>query len=218
MAIDPAHYAAPAGPFEVRRATVDDIPSLRDLWTTAHLPADKLEKQFTEFQVALEPGGGIVAAIGLEINQAQGHVHSETFGDFSLTDVLRPQLWARLQSVAENHGLLRIWSQESAPFWKKEVGFSEASGEAKEKLPETFGPRDQPWLLLQLRQEVADTAALDRQIAVFKQVERAKYESMMQTGQTLRWIGTVIAILFFFMAIVALIYTLKQGPGIIRTH
>src|SRR5947207_1815499 len=108
--------------YQVRRATVDDLPQLIVLRKAAHLPATDLEKRFTEFQVVENAEGKLAAAIGLQISQQQGLLHSEMVLDFSLADKLRPRLWERVEKVAANHGLFRVWTQETAPYWKQ-TGF-----------------------------------------------------------------------------------------------
>src|SRR5438067_1277069 len=95
--------------FQLRRATTDDVPQLTALWQAAHLPAGTLDKRFTEFQVAENEEGQLVGAIALQISQQQGFLHSETFSDFSLVDKVRPLLWERVQKIAINHGLFRVW-------------------------------------------------------------------------------------------------------------
>src|SRR5271154_1485404 len=110
--------------YRTRRATVDDLAQLAVLWRAAQMPVAELEKQFTDFQVAEDDQGKVAAAIGLHIDGSSGRGHSETFADFGLTDTLRPALWARLQVVAQNHGLFRLWTEEDAPWWKKDAGFS----------------------------------------------------------------------------------------------
>ena len=104
-------------PYRVRRATLDDIGQLSALWQSMHLAADGLSKRVTEFQVAESAEGKLLGAVGLQIAERQGRVHSEAFTDFSLAEQLRPLLWERLHAVATNHGLLRLWTQEQAPFW-----------------------------------------------------------------------------------------------------
>ncbi|MCX6904373.1 MAG: hypothetical protein NTW03_13020, partial [Verrucomicrobia bacterium] len=101
--------------FQVRRATVEDLPQLRPLWQAADLPVEGLEKRFTEFQVAQTDQGEIVAAIGLQISEGQGRLHSEAIGWFDSADQLRAQIWPRLQSVARNQGLSRLWTSFDAP-------------------------------------------------------------------------------------------------------
>jgi len=105
------------GPYRIRRATVEDLGPLRSLWQTLNLPVGELEKRVTEFQVAEAPDGQVLGAVGLQILQGQGLIHSEVFSDFALAEPLRPLLWERLQAVATNHGLVRLWTREAAPFW-----------------------------------------------------------------------------------------------------
>src|SRR5437763_4648115 len=103
--------------YRVRRATLDDLPQLTGLWQAMHFPSEELAKRVTEFQVAESAEGKLLGAVGLQIAERQGRVHSEAFTDFSLAEQLRPLLWERLHAVATNHGLLRLWTQEQAPFW-----------------------------------------------------------------------------------------------------
>jgi N-acetylglutamate synthase-like GNAT family acetyltransferase len=121
--------------WRVRRAVVDDLGPLAELWRAAHMRGESLEKQFTDFQVAEDGAGRLQAAVALQISGPSGRIHSEAIADFALADTLRPLLWERLRAVAQNHGLFRLWTQESAPFWKKDAGFAPASKEAKEKFP-----------------------------------------------------------------------------------
>jgi N-acetylglutamate synthase-like GNAT family acetyltransferase len=196
--------------YRTRRATVDDLAQLAELWQAAQLPAATLEKQFTDFQVAEDDQGKLAAAIGLHIEGGNGRVHSETFADFALTDALRPALWERLQVVAQNHGLFRLWTEESAPWWKKDAGFSTPSDEILQKLPESYGPRHPAWLTLRLRDEAADPAFFDKQIAMFREAERLKREKFMRRGRALRIIGTVISALLLLFALTVLFFVVRK--------
>ena len=196
--------------YRTRRATVDDLAQLAELWQAAQLPAATLEKQFTDFQVAEDDQGKLAAAIGLHIEGGDGRVHSETFADFALTDALRPALWERLQVVAQNHGLFRLWTEESAPWWKKDAGFSTPSDEILQKLPESYGPRHPAWLTLRLRDEAADPAFFDKQIAMFREAERLKREKFMRRGRALRIIGTVISALLLLFALTVLFFVVRK--------
>ena len=186
------------------------MAQLAELWQAAQLPAAELEKQFTDFQVAEDGQGKLAAAIGLHIEGGHGRVHSETFADFALTDALRPALWERLQVVAQNHGLFRLWTEEAAPWWKKDAGFSTPSDELLQQLPESYGPRHAAWLTLRLRDEAADLALLEKQIAMFKEAERVKREKLMRRGRALRIIGTVISALLLLFALGVLFYVVKN--------
>ncbi|HWD19194.1 MAG TPA: hypothetical protein VHB20_07930 [Verrucomicrobiae bacterium] len=205
MAID-------SGPtWRVRRATVDDLPALQELWQAAHLTGD--EQAFTDFQVAEDQDGKLAAAMALQIIGHAGRLHTETIADFGLTDILRPMLWERLLSVAKNHGLILLWTQENAPFWKKDAGFAPPPPEAKPKFPEGFGTLDDSWRMLRLREDVADPEFIERQFQAFKVTEQAKREKMLGQVRPLKWIGLGIAGLLLvlgFAAVVRVIMELRR--------
>ncbi len=120
--------------YRVRRATLDDLGHLTAMWQPMQFPVDDLAKRVTEFQVAESPDGKVLGAVGLQIAERQGLVHSEAFSDFALAEHLRPLLWDRVHAVATNHGLLRVWTREQAPFWNH-CGLLQADAEALQKLP-----------------------------------------------------------------------------------
>jgi len=196
---------APGG-HQARRATTDDLPQLLALWRAAQLPTEELEKQFTDFHVAADAQGAVAAAIGLQISGAEGRLHSETFADFALTDTLRPLLWQHLQVVAQSNGLFRLWTRETAPFWRKDAGFAEARPEWPAKLPAAFGAPGAGWLALRLREEGADPEALARQFEMFKIAEQEKREKILRRARALGVFGTLLAGLIFVFAILSLIY------------
>jgi len=78
--------------YRVRRATLDDIGQLATLWHSMKLPAEDLGRRITEFQVAEGPDGKVLGAIGMQITQRHGRIHSEGFTDFGLAEHLRPLL------------------------------------------------------------------------------------------------------------------------------
>ncbi len=197
--------------YRTRRATTDDLGQLVALWEAAQLAPLELEKRFTEFQVAEDAGGRLVAAIALHIAGSEGRIHSETFADFALTDDLRPQLWERLQVLAANHGLFRVWTQETAPFWKKAAGFAEPSREVLEKLPDTFRSEEPVWLALQLREPGADPDALEREFSVYREAEKAKRDKILQHAAALRIIGTIIAVLIFMFTLAVLVFFFRHS-------
>jgi N-acetylglutamate synthase-like GNAT family acetyltransferase len=196
--------------YRTRRATVDDLPQLAALWQAAHLPVAELEKNLTDFQVAEDEQGKLAAAIGLHIESVHGWIHSETFADFALTDALRPALWERLQVVAQNHGLFRLWTAEAAPWWKKDAGFSAPSDELLQKLPESCGPRHPAWLTLRIKEEVAGADFLEKQMAMFKEAERARLEKLIRRGRAMRIIAAVISALLLLFALTVLFFVLKH--------
>ena len=192
--------------YTIRRATMDDLEQLKAVWTVASLPAAELEKRFTEFQVAENAEGRIVGAIALQIAGSDGKVHAETFADFALSDTLRPLLWQRLETMARNHGLFRLWTMETAPFWKKDAGFTTASLPA----PEVFGAAQGPWLAALLREETADPNLIEAQFTLFREAEKAKREKLLQSAAALKMVGTVIALLLFVFSMIILLWFFRH--------
>ena len=99
----------------IRRATVDDLPALKALWLAAQLPADKLKDRVTEFQV-VEADGKFAGAIGVQIVRQHARLHSEDYADFSVADAARELFWERIQKLAANHGVFRVWMNEVSSF------------------------------------------------------------------------------------------------------
>lgn len=197
-------------PYQFRRATSDDIRQLVALWTEAQLPAMELEKRFTEFQVAEGPDGKIVGALGLQLSEKQGRLHAEAIPDFAMADHLRPLLWQRLQSVAANHGLVRLWTQETAPFWRQQ-GFESPDAQAQEKLPASFGAESRGWLTLKLKDEVNTAMALlEQEFARFREAEKEETERRMQQARFLKFVATALAVVLFGFVCAALFYVVRN--------
>jgi N-acetylglutamate synthase-like GNAT family acetyltransferase len=195
-----------ASAYRVRRATTDDLEQLKAAWAAVALSAGELEKQFTDFQVAESADGRIVGAIALQVAGADGRIHSETFADFALSDLLRPLLWQRLETVARNHGLFRLWTAEAAPFWKKHAGFATPPGPP----PSSFGPTGGPWLALRLKDEGADPDLLEAQFRLFRDAERARREKLLRRAEVLRMAGTLIAVLLFLFSIAVMVWFFRH--------
>jgi len=198
--------------FSVRRATTDDLAQLVALWQAAQLPSRELEKRFTEFQIAEDADGNLAGAIGLQIAGQEGKIHNETFADFGLTDTLRPLLWQRLQMVAQNHGLFRVWTEESAPFWKKDAGFSVASNELLKELPAGLGASQTGWLMLQLREIAASPISLAKEFEKFREMSKAETEKAFRHARALKILATIIAVLLFLFVLIGGIMLLKNKP------
>jgi N-acetylglutamate synthase-like GNAT family acetyltransferase len=202
--------------YQVRRATVDDLPSLQALWASMHLSVSELERKPTEFQVAEAPDGAIAGAIGIEISGRAGRIHSECYHDFGLSEVLRQQLWERVQSLATNHGLARLWTRETAPFWTRN-GFHPPDDAELKRLPQSWGTEQPGWVTIQLRDEEALEKALDKEFTRFKLEEQRRTKRMVRGGKILTVIGTgLAALLFIGITIFAILWTLRYHPEFFR--
>ena len=190
--LNPKISAVSSSNYRVRRATLDDIGQLTALWQSMQYPTEDLARRITEFQVAESADGQVLGALGLQVAERQGRVHSEAFGDFALAEQLRPLLWDRVHAVATNHGLLRVWTQETAPFWNH-CGLLQADAEALEKLPAPWRGPSSAWLTLKLRDDVETVLALDKEFAVFMQSEKQRTDRLFKHARMLKTLATVIA-------------------------
>src|SRR5574341_960854 len=158
---------------QVRRATIEDLPKLIELWRQERLTPADLEKRFKEFQVAAAPDGEVLGAVGLQVAGKEGFLHSEVFSRFDLAETLRDQLWQRVQVIARNFGLVRVWTQFATPFWRQTL--RPATPEELAKLPAAFAALAQPWLVAQLREE-STLPGIDQEFALFREAERERTE------------------------------------------
>jgi len=200
-----------ASNYRVRRATLDDIGSLTALWRSMHLPADSLSKGVTEFQVAESAEGQLLGAVGLQIAERQGRVHSEAFSDFALADQLRPLLWERLRAVATNHGLLRLWTLEQAPFWTH-CGLDRADAETLGGLPAAWRGPSSGWRTLKLKEDLETITSLDQELKLFMESEKQRTARAFQQARVLKIIATLIAFAVLALVLAGAFIVLRRNP------
>ena len=202
--------------FKVRRATTDDRDSLKSLWRSMLLPADELEKRLTEFQVVEAADGKLLGAIGIQIVRQHARLHSESYLDFAHAEAARQLFWNRIQTLASNHGVFRLWTQESSPYWSQ-LGFRSAGAAKLAELPPEWQPPKGEWYLLQLKDEQAIVNALDKDFAAFMLAEKRSTERAYEQARTLKTIITVIGfaigILCFAFLGYLLIHRNPFSPG-----
>jgi N-acetylglutamate synthase-like GNAT family acetyltransferase len=202
----------------VRRATVDDLAALKKIWETMRFPADDLEKRLTEFQIVENAGGEIIGAIGIHIIRQHSLLHSEGYADFSLADAARNLFWIRIQTLASNHGVFRLWTQERSPFWKS-FGFQPPAAEVLARLPvEWKNEFDGGWLTFQLKDEAVITAALEKEFAQFMAAEKRDTDRVAEQARTLKTIITVIGFVIGILSFGVAIYLLIHRLPFLQTH
>lgn len=187
--------------FVVRRATVDDLDGLKILWQRARFQVLDLEKRLTEFQLAVTFEGDLLGAVGLQIQGKDGRLHSEALTQPEAEDDCRAALWERVQTLARNHGLVRFWTREQAPFWSR-TGFAPASLDALKQLPAAFGDPHTRWFVLSLREDVAVTLSLDQEFELFQQASRASAEEVLGQARKLKVLANIIAVVLFIACVV----------------
>ena len=171
--------------YTARRATVDDLSGLKILWERARFQVLDLEKHLTEFQLIVSDAGDLIGALALHIEAKQGLLHSGAFAQPEQEEQFRPQLWERIQSVARNHGLNRLWTQEGASFWLQ-AGFVEGSAETLPRLPPGFGDRQARWLTLQLKDENVAALSIEHEFELFQTAQKEDTERLRRLGRTMK--------------------------------
>lgn len=200
--------------YQVRRATLDDLEALTALWTAMRFDVTDLRNRLTEFQVALDASGQLAGAVGFQIRQRQGLIHSEAFTDFAHADDIRPFLWQRIQMLAQNHGVARLWTRESAPFWTRH-GFVRPDETASRRLPDAWKRHTTGWLTCSLRDEEVLTN-LDKEFALFKEVERRNTAATLEQARRVRQVVTAVGLLAALALLAAALWLLlarRAPPG-----
>jgi N-acetylglutamate synthase-like GNAT family acetyltransferase len=200
---------------QVRRATIEDLPKLAELWRQEDLPVPELEKRFKEFQVVEASGGELAAAVGLQVAGLEARLHSEVFAHAEQADALRELLWERAQVVAQNHGLVRLWTQFSTPFWNHS-GFRHPAPDVLAKLPPVFGADPHPWQFLQLKDEAVAPVSLDKEFALFREMEKERTDKIFRQAKVLKLVALVVVMVVFgLVAFLVLTWFRTKGrpPG-----
>jgi N-acetylglutamate synthase-like GNAT family acetyltransferase len=195
---------------QARRATFEDLPQLIELWKLEKLDADGLEKRFTEFQV-VEQDGKILGAIGLQIWTHHAVLHGECIGRAELAEQLRDLLWKRVQMVARNHNLDRIWTELPANFWRG-AGFAAATPEQMNKFPDGFGDRTHRWQLMWLRGEEASADALEKQFAMLRAHQAQERDKLHSQVATLKKTAIIITAVVAVLVIAFFVVAIRYGP------
>lgn len=180
--------------FRIRRATIDDLPTLKALWDSMRIDNADLDRRLTEFQVAEAADGEVVGTVGFQICQRHGLIHSEAFSDFGVADQVRPMFWQRLSALALNHGIARLWTRESSPFWAQ-IGLQPADDDALIRLPEQWDRAAPRWLTLRLKDEDV-ISSLDKQFDMFVATEKARTAEALDSARKIKtavvWIVTFL--------------------------
>jgi N-acetylglutamate synthase-like GNAT family acetyltransferase len=189
----------------VRRATVEDLNALVDMWSAMRHDVVALEKRLTEFQVAESSAGQVLGTVGFQIIGRDAVVHHEAFSDYGLADAIRSALWERLQKIAGNHGLCRVWTREESPFWSHN-GFLPPSPELLQKLPAGLD-RSATWLAVQLREDPErPKLSAEEDFEKFLETEREKTGQVMERAKTLKAVATLVAVILFLGVMALTIY------------
>jgi N-acetylglutamate synthase-like GNAT family acetyltransferase len=199
------------GQLQIRRATVDDLPALKTMWLASQWPADELEGRLTEFHI-VESGGQFAGALGLQVLRQHARLHSEDYADFGVADEARKLFWERIQKIAANLGVFRLWTQETSPFWKG-WGFQPASTETLGRLPEEWKGLEGAWLTLELKNEDAINQAMKTQFASFMDTEKKQTARVVEQARMLRMLVIIAGFGIFFVCLCVAGFLIMHRPG-----
>lgn len=184
------------GLLQIRRATVDDLAALKAMWLASNWPVSELENRLTEFHV-VESGGKFAGALGVQIAGQHARLYAEDYADFSVADAARKLFWERIQVIAANLSVFRLWTQETSPFWTH-WGFQPANQEALARLPQQWKKIEGRWLTLELKNEDAINDAMRNQFANFMDAEKKQTARVLGQARVLRLIIVIGGFTFFF--------------------
>lgn len=197
-----------------RRATIEDLPALQALWQGAGLPWDELERYVTEFVVVPDEGGVVLAAIGLQITDDQGLLHSEAISPRGRADETRQVLWQRLQIVARNQGVCRLWTLEDAPFWS--AIFLKATPEEVAEMGTPFADPSGCWWTHQLLDPKRTQQLLDERLALWEANRQSESTDLAESIQKIRRGSYAVAGAIILMMGFMVLYVLLRRPGTIQ--
>ncbi len=194
----------------VRRATLDDMESLLGLWRECRLPAHELEPRFTEFQIAVDAQGWILACLGFRSSGTHGHIHSFGCRRGDLEPGLLDLLWERALNLANQTGCLRLWTRDPGPVWR-DRGFQPATPSERRDLPNTLSEGREGWLSIKLRDEPLKLLAAEEQLEAYLELERMRTERMLRRGRFIKLVVTALAAGGFLLLLAALVVVLRRG-------
>jgi hypothetical protein len=142
----------------------------------------------------------VLGVLGLEVAGPEGRVHSEAFARPELADRCAT-CCGRAQIVAKNHGLIRLWSQFGTPFWNH-CGFRVPTDDVVAKLPPSFAGNPAPWRFLQLRDDAALPVSVEKEFALFKEMEKAETQKIFQRAKVLKLIAGLVVTAVFVLVLI----------------
>ncbi|MBM3844974.1 MAG: hypothetical protein FJ405_01640 [Verrucomicrobia bacterium] len=176
----------------IRRATLDDLPRLSELWTLERLPVQEFEPRFKEFQVAESDSGELLGALGVQAAGVEVRLHHEAFSSFEHADELRARFWERIQVMGQNQGWVRAWTDLSTQGWRN-LGFDPATPEQLTRVPEAFGhPLHGVWHVIQLRSERAKPPSIDAELQLLRMQSQAETQKLRRRARFFQVLAAIL--------------------------
>jgi hypothetical protein len=163
----------------------------------------------------VENNGQFAGGIGVQIVRQHVRFYAEDYADFAIADAARKLFWERIQTLAANHGVFRVWTQETSPFWTH-WGFQPANAETLERLPDEWKSSEGGWLSLELKNEDAIQSALKNQFSGFMDEEKKQTAAVAAKARKIRTFFTVVFFAIGIIGFAIAIYMFLHRPLAVR--
>ena len=198
--------------YQIRRATIEDLPALVQLWKDNGMPFQELEKRLTEFQVVLSENGAIIGAVGFFILARNALIHHEAFLLPEIEEILRELVWQRIEVLVKNHAIARLWTMEEAPFYQHFAGMKVAASEEMQNFPVIFGDSNKKWLTLKLHDDTHHSVDVDTHLELFRQHQQLEMEQLAKRTKLWRAVATMLSVILFIAVVVWGVLILLKRP------
>jgi len=197
--------------FKFRRANLDDLDRLIELWERHDFDPIDLEPRLIEFHIAENEEGVIHAAIGIRNQDRQAMLHHECWSA-EMKPQLRRDLAHHAFSVCEMMQLWKIWTLLDDTHWQ-EMGFDDVPAEKMDDLPKGFGDWKKPWKAYKLKADIASDANLARQFELLKIENDATNTRIEKTGKFMRLFGYFVVSIIVIAVVLGVIAFFKTQNG-----
>ena len=111
-----------------------------------------------------------------------------------------------------NHGIVRLWIRDPAPFWKQH-GFIAADAETLKRLPASWAQQTSGWFTLKLKDEES-ILSLEKELALFMESEKQRTARAFQQARMLRTFATLLAVVFAIFVVIAVVFILRKNASL----
>lgn len=198
--------------YQIRRATLDDLPALKALWEVARYPVAELERRLTQFQLVERPDGVLCGAFGFRATGMHGLLFGAAFHSRQQVIECQPAAWERVETLCRTQGVARLWLRSEPDGIWRDRGFRPTENRELKRLPPDFATAGRgDWWTLVLRDENMLEEALKREMGEHQAEQLAQAERLQRSATVLKWIAMLIAF-GIFAAAMAVLFTLS-GSG-----
>lgn len=204
--------------FSARRATLEDLPALQALWQQAGLPWDQLDKFVSEFQVAADESGSLLAAIGLLVEGDNALLHTEAISPAATlkADELRSALWRRVQIVARNQGVVRVWTQEDGEFWHAGVFQPADQAQVKAAGASFLSDISAAWFVCELIDPAKAKQIVNEQFAIWEASRTQEREDFRRKTRLLMAVAVALATVVIGVCLWLVFRVITAQPDILK--